>query len=120
MNIQILPQKSTLEKNLEAINTPLTLIENSARSICHNLNHAMDIFWNLPDDELLEIMNSKGPVEMNKIFTAHARNAENMNLLSADRGVESLAVIGMRKPVSFNDETGLFEINYPQESIKID
>jgi hypothetical protein len=111
--ITITQPKTQLDQNLEAINEPMSLIENSARAICHNLNHAMDMFWNLPDEQLLEIMNFKGPVEMNKIFTAHARNAENMNSLLADRGVSPLALIGMRKPVVFNGETGLFEIDLP-------
>lgn len=110
--ITILPTKTPIELRLEQIDEQLKYVENYAKGAAHALNKAMDIFWETDDDLLIEMMNQKGPVEMNNIFTAHAENAANINLLLAQRGIEPIAVIGMRKPVVLNSD-GLFEMNYP-------
>ena len=110
--ITILPSKTPAEIRLEQIDEQLRYVENYAKGAANALNAAMDIFWNTEDELLLQILNDKGPVEMNNIFTAHAENATNINNLLTQRGIEPIALIGMRKPIKLNDQ-GLFELDYP-------
>lgn len=118
--ITIIPNQTPSEIRLALIDEQLKYVENYAKGAAHALNKAMDIFWETDDDLLIEMMNQKGPVEMNNIFTAHAENATNINLLLSQRGIEPIALIGMRKPVVLNSD-GLFEINYPTvEEVIID
>ena len=104
---------------MEEIDSHLVCVENYARAIAHQLNFAMDTFWECDDDLLLEIVNTKGPVEMNKIFEAHAENSAAINKLLNLRGIESIATIGKRKPLELNDQ-GIFVLNYPVEEPIID
>ena len=110
--ITILPTKTPLEIRLAQIDEQLKIVENYAKGAAHALNSAMDVFWNTEDSLLLEILNSNGPLEMNDIFTAHANNAANINALLGERGIEPIALIGMRKPIKVN-ELGVFEMDYP-------
>lgn len=110
--ITILPTKTPAELRLLQIDEQLKLVENYAKGAAHALNSAMDIFWNTEDELLLEILNEKGPLEMTEIFTAHAHNASNINALLGERGIEPIALIGMRKPIKVNEQ-GVFEMDYP-------
>jgi len=110
--ITILPTKTPVELKLEAIDSHLKLVENYIKGAAHALNSTMDEFWNCPDELLLDILNSKGPVEMENIFTSHANNATNINNSLAERGIGPIALIGLRKPIKVNDQ-GLFEMDWP-------
>jgi hypothetical protein len=112
--ITILPDKTETEKRLIEINDQLELLINNIKSAAFNLNKAMDIFWETEDNLLIEMMNQKGPVEMNNIFQKHAETANGINFILNQRGVDSIASIGMRKPVVLGED-GLFKIVYPEE-----
>ncbi len=111
--ITILPTKTPAEIRLQQIDEQLQLVENYAKGAAHSLNSAMDLFWETPDDILLEIVNSKGNAEMTHIFEAHYANANAINALLADRGIAPVATTGKRKPLEFNPETGMFFFDYP-------
>jgi len=112
--ITILPDKTETEKRLIEINDQLELVINNIKSAAFNLNKAMDIFWETEDNLLIEMINQKGPVEMNNIFQKHAETANAINFILNQRGVDSIASIGMRKPVVLGED-GLFKIVYPEE-----
>lgn len=111
--ITILPTKTPAELRLILIDEQLQLVENYAKGAAHALNTTMDLFWETPDELLLQICNAKGPVEMTQIFESHYARATAINELLADRGITPIAVIGKRKPLEFNPETGLFFFDYP-------
>lgn len=128
MSINILGNISRLQTNLQSIDAPLVLVENYVKGAIHAFNQSMDVFWNLPDEELLEVLNHQGPLAVlgsetwdvmtgqvteppvKGIFPAHAEYAGYLNLLLEERGIsEPRAVIGMRKQITLNPQ-GLFEI----------
>ena len=88
MSIQLIPQKTQLEINLAAIDAPLILVENCVKTAIHNLNHSFSKFWNLPDDQIEEIMNSQGIEKLQSIFEAHFRYANEFNTLLENRGID--------------------------------
>lgn len=112
--IKITKEKTSLELKLEQIDNHLVLVENYAKGIAQQLNASMDVFWGCNDDLLLQIVNEKGPEEMERIFEAHAENATAINNLLALRGIAPIATIGMRKPLTLNEQ-GVFVLNYPPE-----
>lgn len=104
--IKITSEKTTLEQNLERINTPLTLLENNVRSSIHNLNESFTVFWSLPDDQLEEVLNHKGYIEMERIFTAHNTYALSLNSLLEDRGIAYPRAITEKPRNIYMDEEG--------------
>jgi hypothetical protein len=111
--ITILPTKTPIESRLEQIDEQLKYVENYAKGAANALNRVMDIFWETEDNLLIDMMNQKGSVEMNNIFQKHAETASGINFILNQRGVESIASIGMRKPVVLGED-GLFSIVYPE------
>jgi hypothetical protein len=114
MILQLSPQKSQLELDLESINEPLIRIENRTKANVHDLNESIDKFWSLPDDRLLNILNILGPEKAQNIFNAQDSYAESFNSLLNDRGITNiLAKIGTQKELTINNQ-GLFELVMPQ------
>lgn len=112
--IQILPEKTQLEIDLQSIDEPLGRVTARTRANAEDLNQSLDTFWNLPEDRLLAVLNYYGPSTVNNIFTAHARNAQNINALLADRGIGPIARVGATRELTINEQ-GLFEIVPPHE-----
>ena len=111
--MKITLEKTQLEKNLEAIERPLTLIENKIRACIYDLNESHRKFWSLPDDQLLELLNHFGPVRIGQIFTLHSANATAFNALLESRGVSSPRAIAVRGREIIVNEQGLFELVPP-------
>lgn len=104
-----------LEQDLEAIDKPLQRIESRTRANAADLNQSLNTFWSLPEDRLLAVLNHYGPAVVNEIFTAHARNAEAMNALLADRGIEPIAKIGSVRELTLVDGVfGLVPLPEPE------
>lgn len=104
--IHISPTKTQLEINLSNIDAPLSLLENNIRSAINNLNESFTNFWKLPDDQIEEILNYHGPVEMNNIFTAHYTYGVAMNTLLEDRGIDSPRAVLVKPREITMDENG--------------
>jgi len=107
--IAITKQKTQLELDLELIDAPLKRIEVRTKANASDLNLSLDTFWSLPEDRLLAVLNHHGPVVVNQIFEAHAKYAQGMNELLADRGIGAAAKIGAPREVILNEQ-GLFEL----------
>jgi hypothetical protein len=102
-----------LEADLHAIEDPLILFDNCINAAADNLNQALDTFWNLPDERLLAVMNSFGPVRVQEVFAQHAKHATAIAEMQTERGKPVRVKIGQQRVVTFNPETGLFEIPPP-------
>lgn len=85
--IQILPNRTTTEANLIAINEPIDRI--SARTVAniHDLNESFDKFWKLPDEQINEILAYHGAETIQAIFGAHNVNGAAFNALLESRGI---------------------------------
>lgn len=111
MSIQLVPQKTQLEINLQKIDAPLVLVENCVKTAIANLNDSFNQFWSLPDDQIEEIMNNKGIEELQKIFEAHFRYANAFNSLLADRGITTpRAITAKPRDIEVNIETGYISL----------
>lgn len=112
--ITITSPKTILEKNLEAINSPLVNIENRTRANIQDLNQSFDEFWNLPDAELLEVLNFHGPVKIQAIFSAHESHGLGMLQLLTDRGIDAPEFKTLRPRELAIDDEGVFSIVPPE------
>lgn len=120
MSIQLIPQKTQLEINLQKIDAPLVLVENCIKTAIVNLNDSFNQFWGLPDDQIEEIMNSKGIEELQKIFEAHFRYANEFNKLLQDRGIDNPRAIIVKPREISVDSNGVISLiplpNPPSDS----
>lgn len=108
--ITIKPLKTQLEINLEKIDAPLILVENSIKAAIQNLNASYNFLWSLPDDQIEEIMNYKGIFELQRIFEAHFKYANGFNELLQDRGISEPRAITI-KPRDFSiNEDGVISL----------
>jgi hypothetical protein len=110
MSIQLIPQKTQLEINLAAIDAPLVLVENCVKTAIHNLNDSFSKFWNLPDDQIEEIMNSQGIEKLQSIFEAHFRYANEFNTLLENRGIDQPRAITSKPREITVDQNGIISL----------
>jgi hypothetical protein len=105
----ILP-KTSLENDLQMIEDSFTIITNYALASVHELNNILDKFWNLPDDRLLNILNSLGIEKVQNLFNTQDDYAQFFNSLLNNRGVSNVsAKTGKPRELIINNE-GLFEL----------
>lgn len=109
---------TTLDKNKEKIEECLSLMDNCIIGAVINLNNAFDVFWGLPDNELLELLNDMGPTELQKVFVAHCTNALNLNALLAERGITDVSAIAQaRRELTVDPNTGIISFVIPTPPI---
>lgn len=108
--ITITETKTQLAADLDAINESLIRIENRTAANIHDLNISFDLFWGLPDERLLAVLNYHGVEKITAIFEAHYTYAQAFSGLLASRGVEGPTVNTARpRQITVNSE-GLFEL----------
>lgn len=102
-----------LMETLHALEKPLALFDNCIAMGLQNLNRAMDVFWELEDSLLLQVLNYYGPAKVQAIFTAHESRAKQLDAIRKQRGLPPLAKIGAQRAITANPATGLFELVPP-------
>jgi hypothetical protein len=111
--LQLTLPTTQLQVDLQSIEDSLVLITNRTLANVHELNGMLDRIWNLPDDRILTILNTLGPVQVQALFTAQTKYAEEFNGLLADRGItDVIAKSGQGRETIINDQ-GLFELVMP-------
>lgn len=91
--IKLIPDQTTLQVNLYKIDAPIKRIENRTRANINDLNESFQIFWNLPDEQINEILEYHGVEGTQAIFGAHNSNGTAFNKLLEDRGISFPRVI---------------------------
>jgi hypothetical protein len=91
--IKIIPDPTTLDANLVRINKPIDRIAKRTIANIHDLNESFQAFWNLPDDQINEILNHHGIEATQAIFGVHNVNGAAFNKLLEDRGISTPRVI---------------------------
>ena len=87
--IKITPDQTTLQANLSKIDAPIQRIEKRIAACINDLNESFRTFWNLPDEQINEILKYHGIEETRAIFGAHNDNGAAFNKLLEDRGIAS-------------------------------
>lgn len=85
--IKLTQDKTVLEQNLYRIEESLLLVDNYVRAAIMNLNQSYNALWNLPDDELLELLNFLGLAKSTEIFETHYKHAVGLNEIMDARGI---------------------------------
>lgn len=106
-------EQFALMETLHALEKPLELFDNCIEMGIQNLNSAMDVFWELEDSRLLQVLNYYGPAKVQAIFTAHESRAKQLDAIRKQRGLPPLAKIGAQRAVTVNPQTGKFEFVPP-------
>ena len=103
-----LVEKSPLQTKLSKLEEILTLVDNGAKSVAHNLNEVLELFWSGSDAEIIELLNYLGPQRAEELFMAHWTNANNINTLLVRRGIEDpKCVVSRPREITFDPNTGL-------------
>jgi len=93
-----LQQKSILQQNIETIEETIQTTLRAVSSAVHALNLAYKALWELPDDQLTELLQhllTTGKLE--EVFTSHYISAINLNQILDNGeygGVRAVAVAG--------------------------
>ena len=116
--INITPQKTQLELNLERINEPIIRVENRIKACVHDLNESFNNFWNQSDEAINEILVFKGVEEITKIFEAHYQHGTAFNKILEDRGIsEPRAVLVKPRDLTVNGQGNLELVPLPEPEL---
>ena len=109
--ITLTQPKIQAESNLANIQDILQRISNRNNANVQDLNESRSALWNLPTQELLDVLNYLGPVKVNEIFTAHEKYGTFFNDIQNDMGGDSRAIIGRgRYDIVLNSDNSAFEL----------
>jgi hypothetical protein len=107
-------KKTTLQLNIEAIERSANTAVLAAASAAHSLNNSFNVFWNLPDDQLTELLQhlfNEGVLM--SIFQKHAEAAAMLNKILEDgehTGVRAIDKITREFTI---DESGIVSLVVP-------
>lgn len=93
MKIKLTPDQTTLQANLSKIDAPIQRIQKRIVACVNDLNESFRAFWNLPDEQINEILEYHGVEATQAIFGAHNFNGAAFNKLLEDRGISTPRVI---------------------------
>jgi hypothetical protein len=91
--IKLTPDQTTLQANLSKIDAPIQRIEKRIAACINDLNESFRAFWNLPDEQINEILEYYGVEATQAIFGVHNVNGAAFNKLLEDRGISTPRVI---------------------------
>jgi hypothetical protein len=109
-------QKSKTQQNIESIESAANTAILAAASAAHALNNSYNTFWNLPDDELEELLQyllNEG--ELFNIFKKHGESATALNKILEDGGYEGVRAIDKITREFTIDEFGTLKLVVPIE-----
>jgi len=107
-------QKTTIQQNIESIESAANTAINATVAAVHALNNSHSVFWSLPDEELVELLQyllNEGKLQ--EIFNEHYVAAVNLNQIldgGEHGGVRAIASVGRAFEV---DEFGTVTLVYP-------
>jgi len=107
-------QKTTIQQNIESIESAANTAINATASAVHALNNSHRVFWGLPDNELVELLQyllNEGKLQ--EVFNKHYVSATNLNQILDNGeydGVRAIATVGRAFEIS---ELGVVSLVVP-------
>ena len=109
--ITLTQPKTTAETNIANLQDILQRISNRNNANIQDLNESRSTLWNLPTQELLDVLNYLGPIKLNGIFTAHEKYGTFFNEIQDDMSESGVrAIIGRGRYDIVMNDSGVFEL----------